>query len=79
MTKTANLIGELSEDGKTIYLKEPLRDIHAGDVHIIVIQDDDFIDESEWVKKTSSAFPELNTPDEDIYTVKDGVPFYDKG
>jgi hypothetical protein len=79
MTKTANLIGELSKDGKTIYLKEPLHEMKAGNVHILVIQEDDSIDEIEWLKNSSSAFPELSHPGEDIYTVKDGTPYYDKG
>ena len=78
MTRTANLIGELIKDGKTIHLKEPMNNIRAGNIHILVIQEDEFINETEWIKNIGTVYPELNHPDENIYTVKDGVPFYDK-
>lgn len=47
---------------------------------IILLPDHDEIEEMEWARAASKspAFDFLNDPEEDIYTIKDGKPFYDK-
>jgi hypothetical protein len=46
-----------------------------------LISDETDIDEKEWLQAAASnpAFDFLKEPEEDIYTLTDGKPFYDQG
>jgi hypothetical protein len=46
---------------------------------IILLPEDSDIDETEWLQAaaTNSAFDFLKDPEEDVYTLSDGEPFYD--
>jgi hypothetical protein len=52
-----------------------------GVKEIIWIPDETDINEQEWLQAAASnpAFDFLKEPDEDIYTLTDGKPFYDQG
>lgn len=47
---------------------------------IILFPEEEDIDESEWLQAASKnpAFAFLEDPEEDIYTINDGIPFNDK-
>jgi hypothetical protein len=48
---------------------------------IILLPEDSDISETEWLQAaaTNPAFDFLKDPEEDIYTLSDGRPFYDEG
>ena len=48
---------------------------------IILLPDDSDISETEWLHAaaTNPAFDFLKDPEEDVYTLSDGEPFYDEG
>jgi len=48
---------------------------------IILLPEEADIDEMEWLRAaaTNPAFDFLKEPEEDIYTLDDGRPFYDQG
>lgn len=48
---------------------------------IILFEEDSDTDEVEWLQAAASnpAFDFLKEPEEDIYTLDDGKPFYDQG
>ena len=63
-------------------LDEPLPIIGPSRVCVIIwIPDETDINEQEWLQAAASnpAFDFLKEPDEDIYTLTDGKPFYDQG
>ena len=73
--------GRIDAEGH-LQLDEPLDAIKPGLVRVILLTDeDDEIDEREWLSAASKnpAFDFLNHPEEDIYTLSDGKPFYDEG
>ncbi len=65
-------------------LDTPLPVVGPSRVRIIVLfpeEEHEEISESEWLRAaaTNPAFDFLREPEEDIYTLADGRPFYDKG
>ena len=48
---------------------------------IILLPEESEIDETEWLQAAAAnpAFDFLKDPEEDIYTLSDGRPFYDEG
>jgi len=78
MRETINIVGDLSDDGKTIILEQPVKGIPAGRVHLVLIQDDEEISDQEWVSSLSKSnlYDDLKHPDEDIYSINDGKPYY---
>ncbi|MDH4200026.1 MAG: hypothetical protein OEV66_06555 [Spirochaetia bacterium] len=79
MKHAVNIAGDLSDDGKTITLEHPIKDISAGKVKLVVIQDDEEVSEEEWLSAIakSDLYDDLKHPEEDIYTVNDGKPYYE--
>ncbi len=78
MKQTINTTGDLSNDGKTIILKEAVKNIPAGKVHLVIITEDDEISDDDWLSAlgNSNLYDDLKHEDEDIYSVKDGSAYY---
>jgi len=74
----AEIIGILDQERTIIQLKEPLEKVRAGKVHLFVVQEED-ISENELAEYASASFKDLDHAAEDIYSLDDGKPFYDKG
>ena len=73
--------GRIDAEGH-LQLDEPLGAVKPGIVRVILLTDEnDEIDEREWLSAASKnpAFDFLKHPEEDIYTLSDGKPFYDEG
>jgi hypothetical protein len=67
---------------RRLQLDEPLPIVGPSRVRVIIlIPDETDINEQEWLHAAASnpAFDFLKEPDEDIYTLADGEPFYDQG
>lgn len=65
-----------------LLLDEPLPINGPSKVRIIILVNEEAdISEKEWLKAaaTNPAFDFLKAPEEDIYTITDGKPFYDQG
>jgi len=72
--------GEIQEQ-KHLILEDPLPVTCSGQVRIIILLPEETeINEKDWLKTASKnhSFHFLNDPEEDIYTLSDGRPFYDK-
>ena len=80
-TKAIEMTGTI-DDHHQLVLDEPLPINGPTKVRIIILLPEDTdIDEKEWLKSASNnpAFDFLKSPEEDIYTLEDGSPFYDNG
>ena len=65
---------------RQLVLDEPLPVIGPTKVRVIILLPEEIdIDEKEWLQTASAspAFDFLREPEEDIYTLSDGKPFYD--
>lgn len=66
---------------RQLVLDEPLPVVGPTPVRVIILLPEDVeIDEKEWrrVAATNPAFAFLKEAEEDIYSLTDGKPFYDK-
>lgn len=66
---------------RQLVLDEPLPVVGPTPVRVIILLPEDVeIDEKEWrrVAATNPAFDFLKEAEEDIYSLTDGKPFYDK-
>jgi hypothetical protein len=79
MKHTVNIVGDLSDDGKIITLEQPIKDISARKVQLVVIQDDEENSAKEWLSAIakSNLYDDLKHPDENIYSINDGVPYHE--
>ena len=78
--KAIEMTGTVDEQGH-LHLDEPLTVPASSRVRIILLFPEEAdIDEHEWLRgaTSNSAFDFLKDPAEDIYTLADGKPFYDK-
>ncbi|RLJ01410.1 MAG: hypothetical protein DRP11_04440 [Candidatus Aenigmatarchaeota archaeon] len=67
---------------RQLVLDEPLPVVGPIRVRVIILLPGEAdIDEMEWLRAAASnpAFDFLKEPEEDIYTLADGRPFYDQG
>ena len=67
---------------RQLVLDEPLPVVGPIRVRVIILLPREAdIDEMEWLRAAASnpAFDFLKEPEEDIYTLADGRPFYDQG
>ncbi len=81
MSRVVEVSGRIDAEGH-LQLDEPLGAVKPGVVRVIVLIDEnDEIGEREWLSAASKnpAFDFLKHPEEDIYTLSDGKPFYDEG
>lgn len=65
---------------RQLVLDEPLPVVGPTKVRVIILLPEEIdMDEKEWLRtaSTSPAFDFLREPEEDIYTLSDGKPFYD--
>jgi len=79
--KAIEVTGTVDEQGQ-LHLDEPLAILGPSRVRVILLlPEEGDISEKEWLRAAASnpAFDFLKDPMEDIYTVVDGKPFYDKG
>jgi hypothetical protein len=75
-------VGGTIDEQRRLQLDEPLPIVGPSRVRVIIlISDETDIDEKEWLQAAASnpAFDFLKEPEEDIYTLTDGKPFYDQG
>lgn len=78
--KAIETIATINEQ-RQLVLDEPLPVTGPARVRVIILLPGEAdIDEKEWLRlgSVNSAFDFLNAPEEDIYTLADGRPFYDK-
>jgi hypothetical protein len=74
-------VGGTIDEQRRLQLDEPLPIVGPSRVRVIIlIPDETDIDEKEWLQAAASnpAFDFLKEPEEDIYTLADGKPFYDQ-
>lgn len=66
---------------RQLILDEPLPVWGPKRVRIIILLPEEDISEEEWLRAAAAnpAFDFLKEPQEDIYTLSDGRPFYDQG
>ena len=67
---------------RRLVLDEPLHVIGPSRVRVIILLPEEAdIDELEWLRTAAAnpAFAFLKEPEENIYTLADGRPFYDQG
>ena len=67
---------------RRLVLDEPLHVVGPTRVRVIILLPEEAdIDEMEWLRAAAAnpAFDFLKEPEEDIYTLADGRPFYDQG
>ena len=63
-------------------MDEPLPAVSPTRVRVVILLPEETdIDEMKWLRAATrnSAFDFLKEPEEDIYTLADGRPFYDQG
>jgi len=75
-------VGGTIDEQRQLQLDEPLPIVGPSRVRVIIlIPDETDINEQEWLQAAASnpAFDFLKEPEEDIYTLADGKPFYDQG
>jgi hypothetical protein len=75
-------VGGTIDEQRRLRLDEPLPIAGPSRVRVIIlIPEETGIDEKEWLQAAASnpAFDSLKDPEEDIYTLADGKPFYDQG
>lgn len=79
-TKAFETVGTINNQ-RQLVLDEPLPIIGSKRVRIIILLSEDEISEQEWLHAAAvnPAFDFLKEPEEDIYTLSDGRPFYDQG
>ncbi len=78
-TKAVETTGIIDAQRQLI-LDEPLRVVGPTRVRVIILLPEETdIDEHEWLRAAvaNPAFDFLKEPEEDIYTLADGRPFYD--
>ena len=66
---------------RRLVLDEPLSVVGPKRVRVIILLPEDTeVDEKEWLRaaSTNPAFDFLKEPEEDIYTLEDGRPYYDQ-
>jgi hypothetical protein len=79
--KALEVTGTIDEQ-RQLLLDEPLPIVGPSRVRVIIlIPDEADIDEKDWLQAAASnpAFDFLKEPEEDIYTLAEGKPFYDQG
>lgn len=78
-TKAFETVGTINNQ-RQLVLDEPLPIIGSKRVRIIILLPEDEISEQEWLHAAAvnPAFDFLKEPEEDIYTLTDGRPFYDQ-
>ncbi|MFQ5611161.1 MAG: hypothetical protein ACE5H9_03415 [Anaerolineae bacterium] len=79
--KAVEVTGTIDEKGN-LRLDEPLASVGQGRVRVILLfSEGSDITEGEWLRAAASnpAFEFLQDPQEDIYTLADGKPFYGEG
>ena len=79
--KALDVVGTIDEQ-RQLHLDEPLPIVGPSRVRVIIlIPEEPDMDEKEWLQAAVSnpAFDFLKEPEEDIYTLADGKPFYDQG
>lgn len=66
---------------RRLILDEPLPIWGPKRVRVIILLPEEDISEEEWLRAAAAnpAFDFLKEPQEDIYTLSDGRPFYDQG
>ncbi|MBC7228109.1 MAG: hypothetical protein H5T61_12925 [Thermoflexales bacterium] len=66
---------------RRLILDEPLPIWGPKRVRVIILLPEEDISEEEWLRAAAAnpAFEFLKEPQEDIYTLSDGRPFYDQG
>lgn len=77
--KAFEITGRIDANHRLV-LDEPLPDVSPTPVRVIILLPEEVdIEEKEWcrVAATNPAFDFLKEPEEDIYTLADGRPFYD--
>ena len=75
-------VGGTIDEQRRLHLDEPLPIVGPSRVRVIIlIPDETDINEQEWLQAAASnpAFDSLKEPEEDIYTLADGKPFYNQG
>ena len=80
-TKAVETTGTIDAH-RQLVLDEPLPVVGPTRVRVIILLPEEAdIDEMEWLRaaSVSPAFDFLKEPEEDIYTLADGRPFYDQG
>lgn len=77
-TKAIKTVGTIS-NRRQLVLDEPLPIVGPKRVRIIILIQDGDISEQDWLHAaaTNPAFDFLKEPEEDIYTLADGRPFYE--
>jgi hypothetical protein len=78
--KVIETTGTIDAERKLV-LDEPLPIVGPTRVRVIILLPEDIeVDEREWLRaaSTNPAFDFLKEPEEDIYTLEDGKPFYDQ-
>ena len=79
--KAIEITGTIDEQ-RRLLLDETLPIVGPNRVRVIILVNEEAdIEEKEWLRvaTTNPAFDFLKEPEEDIYTVADGKPFYDQG
>ena len=77
--KALEVMGTIDEQ-RRLHLDKPLPIIGPSRVRVILMLEETDIDEREWLRVAAMtpAFDFLREPEEDIYTLADGKPFYDQ-
>lgn len=72
-------VGVRIEEGGRVRLDEPVPGAVGDRVRLIVLVGEDEPNEQEWLRAATQggAFDFLNSPEEDLYTLRDGKPFDD--
>ena len=80
-TKVIETTGTIDAQ-RQLVLDEPLPAVGPARVRVVVLLSEKAdIDEMEWLRAAAAnpAFDFLKEPEENIYTLADGRPFYDQG
>ena len=79
--KAIEMIGRI-EDKRHLFLDGPVPISGPSQVRVIIlVNDEPELDEKLWLRAAAEnpVFDFLEEPEEDIYSLKDGTPFHDKG
>ncbi len=80
LEKAVETTGTIDAEQRLV-LDEPLPVVGPTRVRVIIfLPEDSEVDEKDWLRAASAnpAFDFLKEPEEDIYTLEDGRPFYDQ-
>lgn len=81
MMKAIEMTGTIDEQ-RQLHLDDPLPFSGPSRVRVIILlTEKGEMSEQEWLRAAAinPAFDFLQAPEEDVYTLEDGKPFYDKG